>query len=141
MNILLVEDNSSDAYLLKALLTEKQNAPEVHWVTDGHQALSYITQNSKMAGTQQPDLILLDLGLPRISGYDVIKDLKHKPSFASIPIVVLTTSRNPMDKEQCLALGADAFLSKPHNLREYEVLIDELMTHHFSKLKDNSASA
>lgn len=126
MDILLVEDNESDAYLLQELLARNPEAPHLHHVTDGHEALAYMKREKPYENSTSPDLILLDLGLPRISGYEVLKTLKEKSDGTTIPVIILTTSRNPMDRNQCMALGADAFISKPHNLREYEMLAEHI---------------
>lgn len=131
MNILLVEDNHADAQLLHELLAERDGAPKLHWVLDGYEALDYVMRRGGHANASKPDMILLDLGLPRISGYEVLKEIKEKPEYSGIPVVILTTSRNPLDREQCAALGADSFLSKPHNLRGYEELADKLISQSF----------
>jgi CheY-like chemotaxis protein len=127
MNILLVEDNPADMRLLKDFFAEAVHPPAMHWVTDGYEALDYISQRNGYEAAIQPDIILLDLGLPRINGYQVLKDLKSDPKYSHIPIVILTTSRNPLDRSQCDAMGADMFLSKPRSLKDYEAMLDKLL--------------
>lgn len=134
MNILLVEDNQSDAFILKEMFAEKSNAPHIDWVTDGHDALNYIYARDRHSMAPRPDLILLDLGLPRISGYDVLKKVKETSSYSNIPIIILTTSCSVLDKTQCQALGADHVMSKPYNLKGYEALVDKLMTEELPRL-------
>ncbi len=141
MNILLVEDNRSDAMLLKEFFSEKENTPEIHWVTDGHDALDYLYGQNQYAGAERPDVILLDLGLPRISGYDVLREVKKKPPYADIPVIILTTSCSPLDKNQCMALGADRVMSKPQNLKEYESLVDKLMLEELPRLVNHNGNA
>ena len=128
MDILLVEDNSSDAYLLKELFVRRENAPTIHWVVDGYHALDYLFQRREYNDALRPDMIVLDLNLPRVSGYEVLKELKKNPTFADIPTIILTTSRDPLDHTQCKALGADICLSKPHGLKDYEDLVQRLMS-------------
>lgn len=135
MNLLLVEDNSADAHMLMEFLAEQGGGSTVHRVADGYEALDYVYRRGKYEHAERPDLILLDLGLPRISGYQVLKELKTQRPFASIMIVILTASRNPLDRKQCAALGADSFLSKPHNIQEYEVLAHQLATLGFPRLR------
>jgi CheY-like chemotaxis protein len=113
----------------------------MEWVTDGHEALDYVYRRNEHTEASTPDVILLDLGLPRISGYDVLKNLKTDPAHATIPVVVLTTSRNPFDRSQCQALGADIFLSKPRSLKGYEALVVQLMSMELPKLKQAAARA
>lgn len=127
MDILLVEDNSSDASLLKEIFARKPVAPEIHWVTDGYDALDFLFQRKAFVHADRPDMILLDLNLPRINGYEVLREIKDSPHFAAIPVVILTTSINPLDHTQCKTLGADICLSKPHNLRGYEEMVQRLM--------------
>ncbi len=134
MHILLVEDNPSDVRLLKDLMEEQGYQPSLHWVMDGHEALDYVMQKKPYGEATRPDIILLDLGLPRISGYDVLRKLKKDAKYAKIPIVILTTSRDPLDQKQCATLGADAFLSKPRNLKEYELLVEKLVHEYFPHL-------
>lgn len=128
MQILLVEDNQADAALLREFFEEREESPTVHWVMDGSDALDFVFRQGKYQDAERPDVILLDLGLPRISGYDALKELKQRPDYAGIPVIVLTTSRSPLDRRQCSALGADAYFSKPHDLRGYEELVQQLMT-------------
>ena len=127
MDILLVEDNSSDAYLIKELFARRENAPTIHWVVDGYHALDYLFRRREYDDAVRPDMIVLDLNLPRISGYDLLKEIKDSAAFSEIPIIILTTSRDPLDHTQCKALGADICLSKPHGLKAYEDLVQRLM--------------
>src|SRR5690606_9449816 len=97
------------------------------WVTNGHDALDYVYSRNDYSGAETPDVILLDLGLPRITGYDVLKQLKQNPAFANIPVLIFSTSCNPLDCSQCEALGADGYISKPNNLKGYEELANKLL--------------
>lgn len=127
MDILLVEDSSSDAYLLRELFARKDSAPEIHWVRDGYYALDYLLQRKDYRDAERPDVILLDINLPRVNGFEVLRELKKNEDFCNIPVVILTTSRDPLDHTQCAALGADMCLTKPHAIREYKELIQRLM--------------
>jgi len=134
MGILLVEDSSADAHLLMEVVAKKGYAPDIHWVSDGYHALDYVFQKGRFRDAQRPDMIVLDLNLPRISGYDVLKELKDHDVFCSIPVVILTGSRDPRDYTQCKALGADMCLAKPHLLKEYEAMIQRMMNWAFLRL-------
>lgn len=127
MHILLVEDNAADAYVLSEVFSQKRGAPEIHWVKNGHDALNYVFKKKPYEEAVRPDLILLDLNIPRVSGHGVLKELKETPVYSAIPIVILTASINPLDHTQCKVLGADMCLSKPHGLKEYDVLVQKLM--------------
>lgn len=124
MNLLLVEDNTADAELLTDMIDEKPGAPVVHRVQDGGEALDFVFQRSSFQDARLPDVIVLDLGLPRISGYEVLEQIKGHPVVKDIPIVVLTTSSSSLDRAQCGDLGAVAFFSKPADLDGYRKLID-----------------
>lgn len=127
MHLLLVEDSPSDVRLLKELMEEQGYHPEIHWVMNGHEALEFILRKGVHAKAPRPDAVLLDLGLPRISGYDILRQVKDSPDHRDIPIFILTTSRNPLDQEQCKTLGADEYISKPRSLSEYEALVHKLI--------------
>ncbi len=139
MNILLIEDNPADMRLLKDLFEETQDAPALHWVTDGFEALDYVFQRNEYRYSPRPDAILLDLGLPRVTGYDVLKTFRTDPRFARIPVIILTTSCSPLDRAQCQALGADMFLSKPHSFRECREMVRLLIGEHLPALAGGHA--
>lgn len=127
MDILLVEDSSADAYLFKEVVARRKAAPVIHWVVDGHYALDYVFQRRQYQYAERPDMIVLDLNLPRIAGYDVLREIKSNHAYANIPVIILTTSRDPLDHAQCKQLGADICFSKPHALNDYEAMIDKMM--------------
>ncbi len=127
MDILLVEDNNADAYLLAEMFKRRNKRMDIHRVIDGYDALDYLHQRNQYVHSIQPDLILLDLNLPRINGYDVLKKVKDTPQLAVIPVVILTTSRDPLDHAQCKMLGADICLSKPYGLQGYEDMVQKLL--------------
>lgn len=139
MNILLVEDNPADMRMLKDLFEETAKPPTLAWVTDGYEALDYVFQRKEYTSATPPDVILLDLGLPRINGYEVLWELKQDPAHQSIPVVILTTSCSPLDKTQCESLGADIYLSKPHSLKGYEELVQQLSSMELPKLTRDAA--
>lgn len=131
MELLLVEDNRADVLLFSELLAEKDQTVTLHWVRDGEQALDYIFKRRQYETAPKPDVVLLDLGLPRISGYHVLKEMKADNRAEGISVVVLTTSTNPGDRLQCNALGADGFYSKPRSLDEYDSLLANLIKNAF----------
>lgn len=133
MYILLIEDNAADVALLKELLPDTRNV-EIQWVDNGAEALDCLYRRGAYRATRRPDLILLDLGLPKIGGYDVLKALKEDTNLSSIPVIVLSTSRNPLDRQETQMLGARMFLSKPQNLEGYEQLVDQLMENDIPRL-------
>lgn len=120
MQILLVEDNPADAFLTQeALRQEKSNDSSLSVVMDGQEALSFLRQGGKYAGVRRPDLILLDLNLPKKDGYTVLAEIKGDPLLKHIPVVVFTSSTAPRDILQAYALYANCYVSKPLDLENF----------------------
>lgn len=109
--ILLVEDNPVDVDLTKRALRRHRMMSELIVARDGEEAINLIEQWE--AGENVPRLILLDLKLPRLTGLEVLERIKHHPTFSSIPIVVLTTSRDDGDVKSAYQLGANSYIVKP----------------------------
>jgi len=125
-HVLLVEDNPADVTLLEELLEEENCLLALCCTQDGYEALDYLNHRNQYKNVGVPDVILLDLGLPKMNGYEVLERIRSTLHLAKIPVVVLTTSRDPKDKELCMSLGANVFLSKPYDLSGYEALVHQL---------------
>lgn len=113
VNILLVEDNPGDARLTFEALKDSTIPCTLHHVTDGEQALAYLRKEGLYSDAISPDIILLDLNLPRKNGREVLEEMKQDPDLRSIPVVTLTTSSARDDIRSCYALGANAYIVKP----------------------------
>ncbi len=125
MRILLVEDNIGDARLI-GILVETSTIPiTIEHVCDGEKALSYLESVSK---DRTPDLILLDLKMPRMDGFDFLRVRMKNSSLAAIPTIVLTGSDAINDKELAMRLGADMYLIKPSCMDEAETLVPSLLS-------------
>ena len=114
--ILLVEDDPDDVFLLQYAFEKAGLNCRVSVVDDGQKALDYLAGTGNYADRKrfpQANLILLDLKLPVLPGIEVLKHITRSASLASIPVVVLTSSRNPEDIAECYLLGAQAFFVKP----------------------------
>jgi len=116
VEILFAEDSPDDALLTIRALKKSGFANKVHHVKDGAEALDFIycrnlyaTRNIK----ETPKLILLDLKMPKISGFEVLEIIKADPDFKSVPVVVLTSSKEDPDIQKCYALGANSYIAKP----------------------------
>lgn len=120
--ILLVEDNPADVRLATEVLEEAGLAEGLLVARDGDQALRMVRREGEYANLPQPDLILLDLNLPRVSGHEVLRQIKQTPILRRTPVLVLTTSRAESDVEACYEAHANAFLSKPVDLTEFSRL-------------------
>lgn len=108
--ILLVEDNDADALLIQEALREAGVDQPVHVSPDGEAAMAHLEATSS---STPPDLVLLDLNLPRMDGREVLRRVKGDPSLREIPVIVLTTSAAPEDIAMAYGRGANAFVRKP----------------------------
>ena len=116
--ILIVEDHAPDVFLVQKALRENQVAFELTRFEDGEQAMLAIQKRGPAAlGT--PDLIILDLNLPKVDGMEILREIRKDPSMAKVPIAVLTSSGALQDKVDAIASGADRFITKPVDLRSF----------------------
>jgi CheY-like chemotaxis protein len=119
MRCLLVEDNPADVALVRHALRAVVPPVELQVVEDGQAALDLLAQCAPYTPVPCPDVMLLDLNLPRKHGTEVLHALKQHPTLHVIPIVIFTSTAHPRDVHQCYALGANAFMVKPIELAEY----------------------
>ncbi len=129
VGILLVEDNPSDAELTIRALKKNNFTNQLHWVKDGAEALdfifvrgNYIDRNS----TNMPKVILLDLKLPKIDGLEVLREIKLSPRTQTIPIVILTSSREEQDMVKSYKLGVNSYVVKPVDFEDFVKSVSEL---------------
>ncbi len=126
MEILLVEDGLVDARLTIGALRQSGFRHRLTLVRDGDEALEFIYQRGKFAQVPRPDLILLDLMLPKKSGLEVLNDVKSHEGLKDIPVVIMTASQAEEDRLQCDSLKVDAYVSKPVNFEKFLALLREL---------------
>ena len=119
IEILLVEDNPGDARLTQEALREGKIHNHLHHVRDGVEALAFLRQEDAYRDVPVPDLILLDLNLPRKDGREVLNDLKQDAKLRLIPVVVLTTSEAEQDVLRSYELHANCYISKPVDLEKF----------------------
>ena len=118
-DILLVEDSPSDAAMTVHALRESGARHRVHVVGDGEAALAFLYRRGRYAAAPRPDLILLDLNLPRIDGRDVLATIKTDERLRGIPVVILTTSSTDTDILRAYHSGANCYVSKPIGLDDF----------------------
>jgi CheY-like chemotaxis protein len=129
MAILLVEDNPDHAELVKRNLEDFQVANHIYHVEDGEAALDYVYRRGTYSDHKKfprPDLILLDLRLPRIDGLEVLKQIKRDLTLQAIPVVVLTTSDAEKDLAQAYEYHANSYVTKPVNFDNFSRLLRDL---------------
>jgi CheY-like chemotaxis protein len=128
MEILLVDDSAADRYLTKLALNEVLPDSRVYMVEDGEQALGYLNEIKECPNTIPPDLIVLDLNMPRLDGFSVLLYLKAMPEYQSTPVIVLTTSSRQNDINRAYQLGAIKYFSKPSKWEDYITLGSSIAT-------------
>lgn len=113
--ILLVDDDADDRYLLQTAFEESNTPCRLDYVEDGDEIFTYLDKRvqAESDAEQLPDLILLDLNMPKKNGWQVLNELKQSPLFKHIPVVILTTSKSPEHVRKSYTLGASSFISKP----------------------------
>ncbi len=116
--ILLVEDSKADSRLIQEALKNSSLSPQVINVRDGVEAMTYLYQNGEYKDALRPDLILLDLNLPKKDGREVLAEIKADPKLKRIPIVILTTSRHEEDIFDSYDLHVNCYITKSRNLSE-----------------------
>jgi chemotaxis family two-component system response regulator Rcp1 len=116
IEVLLVEDSPGDVRLTREALKDAKVHISLHVATDGIEAMAYLERTGMYVSVSRPDLILLDLNLPRKDGREVLKEIKESPSLRTIPVVILTTSSSDADVLQSYHLHANCYISKPVDL-------------------------
>ena len=117
--ILVVEDNLGDVRLIRELLKEGRVECTLHIVEDGEEALMFLRRDDKYADAPRPDLVLLDLKLPRKDGLEVLGEIKSDPDLRRIPVVVLTSSEAESDVLMAYDSHANAYVVKPGDLKQF----------------------
>jgi len=119
IEILLVEDNPGDVRLTIEGLKESKVRNNLHVASDGVEAMAFLRREGQHASAVRPDLILLDLNLPRMDGREVLAELKSDPKLKTIPVVVLTTSNAEQDVLRSYELQANCYITKPVDLEKF----------------------
>jgi len=125
-HVLLVEDSPGDVRLTREAFREANPGVRLHVAADGIEAMSFLRREGMNAAAPRPDLILLDLNLPRMDGREVLAMIKGDDGLRTIPIVILTTSEAEADITRSYELNANAYLRKPVTLDEFEALVQSV---------------
>jgi two-component system, chemotaxis family, response regulator Rcp1 len=121
--ILVVDDNPADSDLTADVLGRNGCKGAIHSVKDGVEAIAFLRRQGKYAEVLSPDLIILDLNMPRKDGRAVLAEVKVDPVLRIIPIIVFTTSQAPQDVSRSYELGANCYVNKPGNLAEFVLAV------------------
>ena len=126
IEILLVEDNPADVRLTKEALKEGKILNNMNVAKDGVEALAFLHREGKYGNAPRPDIILLDLNLPKKNGRDVLAEIKDDPALKRIPVVVLTTSKAEEDILRTYDLHANCFITKPVDLEQFIAVVQAI---------------
>jgi CheY-like chemotaxis protein len=126
LNVLLVEDSPGDARLTREAFRETNRAVDLHVVADGVEAMAFLRREGVHTSAPRPDLVLLDLTLPKLSGHQVLARIKANHELRSIPTVILSTSIIEQDVATSYELQASCHLGKPVDLEDFETLVKSI---------------
>jgi len=124
LTIIVVEDNPLDIYLIRWVLTAHALAHELQVIDNGDRAMDYVNQLAHEERRRSPTIMLLDLNLPQRDGREILQRVKAIPHGSDVRVVVVTSSNKEADRQETLALGADAYFVKPYHLTEFMQLGD-----------------
>lgn len=132
IHVLLVEDSPSDAKLLQTMMQVAKLYTRVVHVGDGAAALDYMYQRGPYSQSPRPDLVLLDLNLPKVNGFEVLHTLKDDPTLKVIPIVVMTSSSSEEDVLKSYQHHANCYVTKPVDFNQFQKIVQTLDTFWFT---------
>lgn len=119
IDILLVEDNPGDVRLAQEVFKEAKVKNDLHVVNDGVEAMAFLRKEGKYKDAERPDIILLDLNLPKKTGHEVLAEIKSDDNLKRIPVVILTVSKDEEDVMKSYNLYANCFITKPVDLNQF----------------------
>ena len=126
LQILVVDDDDADALMIEEALACAETQSRVERVTDGREALDYLRREGRYAEASRPDLILLDLNMPRMDGRETLAAIKTDEQFKAIPVVILTTSGAAPDIAASYQQRANAYVTKPFGLDDFEATVRQI---------------
>ncbi|MCX4919320.1 response regulator [Streptomyces sp. NPDC060011] len=126
IDVLLVEDDPGDELMTREAFEDNKIGNTLHVVRDGEEALDFLYKRGAHTGAPQPDLILLDLNLPKYDGRQVLEEIKSDPALSHIPVVVLTTSAAEEDILRSYKLHANAYVTKPVDLDQFIAAVRQI---------------
>lgn len=132
VEILLVEDSPSDAMIAQKALQHAKVLNRLHIAEDGVAALDFLHRRGKYSDAPRPDLILLDLNLPKLSGSEVLAAIKSDPGLKLIPVVILTTSEDEVDIAKSYALHANCYITKPVDFGRFTEVVRQIQEFWFA---------
>jgi chemotaxis family two-component system response regulator Rcp1 len=135
IRLLLVEDSPADARLTRESLKDCKVMVDMQHVKDGVDAMQYLRREGKFADARRPDLVILDLNMPRKDGRETLEEIKADPDLRRIPVVILTISESEEDILRTYNLHANAFITKPIDLEQFSKVVREIENFWFTIVK------
>jgi two-component system, chemotaxis family, response regulator Rcp1 len=135
VQILIVEDNPADARLVREVMRDSKVLNEIHWVPDGVEALAFLRAQGKYADAPRPNLIFLDLNMPRKDGREVLREVKSDEKLKRIPIVVMTSSQAEEDVARAYDQHANCYVRKPIDFDQFHLVVKTLENFWFATVE------
>jgi two-component system, chemotaxis family, response regulator Rcp1 len=141
INVLMVEDDPDDVYLTRNALSSSKLRLNLHVVNDGVEAMQYLRKENGHTHGERPNLILLDLNLPRMDGREVLTKIKEDPALTDIPVVILTTSKAEQDIASSYRQHANCYISKPVGIEQFRSVVASIESFWFTVVQLPPATA
>jgi CheY-like chemotaxis protein len=125
--ILLIDDHPSDAKLFEHALRQTETRAKLYWVGTAEEGLEYLKQEGRFAGAGRVRLVVSDLSMPGMDGFEFLAEIRKNPALAVTPVVIMSSSRSPRDVLRCYRLGANSFITKPMSLETFVTTIGMLV--------------
>jgi two-component system, chemotaxis family, response regulator Rcp1 len=135
IRVLLVEDNPGDAELTRETLEAGKVKLEIDVAIDGEEALDFLCRRGRHAGAATPDVVILDLNLPKLNGGEVLAEMRRDDALKAIPVVILTSSDSERDIVRSYAAGASCYVSKPVDLGAFQAIVRSIESFWFTVVK------
>ena len=135
IDILLVEDDEGDVELIRETLKDSKVLVNINVVINGEQALSYLRHEEPYQQSLRPDLILCDLNMPKMDGRQLLQIIKKDEDISNIPVIILTTSDSETDIVKSYGLGANCYVTKPLDLKQFSLMVNTIEHFWFSLVK------
>jgi len=127
VQILLIDDRASDAKLFEHALEQAETRVRLYWVATAEEGLEYLKREGRFAGAGRVRLVVSDLSMPGMDGFEFLSQVRKSPALAAIPIVILSSSQSPHDVFRCYQLGANSYITKPMSLQTFVETIGTLV--------------
>lgn len=125
--ILLVDDHPSDAKLFDHAMEQAATRAKLYWVATAEEGLEFLRQEGRFSGVRRPKLVVCDLNMPGMDGFEFLTEVRKSPGIAIVPVVIFSSSRAPLDVLRCYQLGANSFIAKPMSLEGFVATIGSLV--------------